>query len=74
MWEEVERFRAVAENGDTFVVVRWRHLVGHRPLRGPTTRHGGAEELRLDDGRAVNWLTEDRFQILDTDQVIRKLG
>lgn len=71
--EEVERFEAEGENGRRYTVVLWAKMVEFRSLKGDVTRHRGATELRLLDGRHVNPKQPGVFEIFDTDEIIRKI-
>jgi hypothetical protein len=75
MWEEIDRFQAVGEDGTVYTVVkRYKPNPAFRRLSGGTSPAGGTTDFVLSDGRDVNQTKEpESFQILDTGEIIRKI-
>jgi hypothetical protein len=73
---EVSRFRARADNGRVYTVIEYQEMIKIdeiRPRGDPTPWHPGAKRLALIDGSPVNQLDPGTFQIVHTNQIIRKL-
>ena len=75
MRREIDRFPCRSEDGDEFTVVIWQKLSTFRPLSGPPQEVAGIKDATLSDGRHVNFKSGeiDTFQILDTDQIIKRI-
>jgi hypothetical protein len=75
MRREIERLNCQGENGDEYTVVIWQRFSTFRPLSGPAVEVAGVKDATLSDGRHVNFVgsKHDAFQILDTDQIIRRV-
>lgn len=71
--EESGRWKATSDNGTVHTVIEYQAIEVFRPISGPSTRLKGVRSLYLSDGRAVNYIDADTFQIVDTDEVIRKV-
>lgn len=68
-----DRFEAVGEDGQRYTVIETRETLTAKPLSGNHTSMFGAADYRLSDGRHVNWIDDETFKILDTNEVIRKV-
>lgn len=73
MRKEVNRYRCRGEDGSEYTVIERQTFTNFRPMSGPSQNVGGALDWILSDGRDVNFVDDDTFQILDTDEVIRKI-
>ena len=70
--KEVDRFDAVSDEGDIYTVVVFQEFTEFRSLTGGSTVPG-LQEFRLLDGSFVNQIDPETFQILDTEETIRKV-
>jgi hypothetical protein len=73
MMRETDRFSARGDGGANYTVIEYREVLTETPLRGRRAEALGARDYRLSDGRHVNWIDNETFQILDTNEVIRKV-
>ena len=73
MKQKVQRFKAVADDGKMFMVIEYADVVSV-PAGGSLLRADGVSSWELSDGRDVNMRDAETFQILDTNQIIRKIG
>jgi hypothetical protein len=69
---EAERFHAASDDGQEFVVIKYRRFTEDRDLSGTSTREL-LPRFRLSDGTPVNSVDAETFKIADTDQIIRKI-
>jgi len=69
-------FYARADDGTMFEVIEWQTEVQFRPLDRGTKLLSGGIAYRLADGRHVNPIENDpmAFEIVDTEQIVRKIG
>lgn len=74
MADEVDRFQAVADDGEEFTVIVYRQTIKGRDLDGTEWTKLGLPDLALVDGSAVNQIDTETFQIVETDKIIRKVG
>ncbi len=75
MWE-VDRFEAESVDGEKFTVVKYQKITKNRNLDGSMSIDSGRSPVLfcLSDGRRVNFIYSETFQIVDTDQIIREVG
>ena len=73
---EVDRFAVKADDGERFILVEYQATTRTLKLDGSTPIAQGKSPtlLRLSDGREVNFIDSETFQIVDTNQIIRKVG
>lgn len=74
MADLIARHIAESDDGETFEVLEYQHYTQARPLSGSPTRLPTVREYFLSDGRDVNWVDSETFKIVETDQIIRKVG
>jgi hypothetical protein len=72
MQEEIERFKAISDDGAEFTVIRHRSIIESRANSEPPTRSKGIPQLTLTDGRIVNQIDPETYQIVETNQIIRR--
>lgn len=72
-WKEVQRIQAQGDDGARYTVIEYVWVTELHPISGEPSSVKGAREWRLDDGRHVNMIDAETFEILDTDEIIRKL-
>ena len=70
---EIDRFYCEDDDGNEYVVIEYQHYaisetLNRAPQEVPTTK-----ECRLRDGKHVNVLGGDLFEIVETDVKIRKV-
>ena len=73
MERETGRFRAVSDDGEGFIVIECQRIIETRTFTG-TLITKGLKRFRLSDGSSVNRLDPETFQIVQTQQIIRKVG
>ena len=71
---EVDRFEAGSGDGEKFSVVKYQKLTKIQNLDGSSSIDSDRSHVlfRLNDGRRANFIDSETFQIVDTDQIIRK--
>ena len=74
MREEIARHECEDDNLSEYTVIEYQNFTTFRPISGPAQRVPTTKMLMLLDGRAVNWIDDNTFQIVETDQIIRKIG
>lgn len=73
MEKEIRRFIAETDDGEKFTIIEYQNFTTHRPINGPSQTIPGLKRLTLLDGSHVNMIDEETFQIVQTDQIIRKI-
>ncbi len=71
---EKERFLAQDDAGRVYTVVIYQETREYRTLSGPSQTIEGALRATLSDGRSLDWIDAETFEIIDTDEIIRKVG
>ena len=71
--EEIGRFRAISDDGEEFTVIQYRSNIESRAHSEPPTRSKGIAQLTLTDGRIVNQIDPETYQIVETNQIIRRI-
>jgi hypothetical protein len=74
MRKEIKRYRCTGDSGRGYNVIERRNFTRFQPLRGPAQDVPGTQDWILSDGRHVNFIDDNTFQILDTDEFVRKIG
>lgn len=69
----VESFKAKGTDGTIYTVQIFQTFRVFKPIDGPATEVGGTKEAVLSNGRHLNLVDDDTFQILDNDEIIRRL-
>jgi len=72
--ELTDQFFAETDEGDEYQVLVYQRAVSFRPLSGPRQQLGGARDYRLADGRDLNPISDDVFEIVETGQILRRVG
>lgn len=70
--KEIDRFDCVDEIGGTYVVIEYETQVLHKPVAGAKKALGGSLSWFLEDGSSVNRLDNDRYKIVETDEIIHR--
>lgn len=66
-----QSFAVYAADGTKLRVITIQHMIDATSMDGPGVVPG-LRELRLEDGRAVNYLDENTFQIVATGEIVRR--
>lgn len=74
MREEIARHECEDDDGSRYTVIEYQNYTRSRPISGPAQNIPTTKELFLSDGRAVTWIDDDTFEIVATDEIIRKIG
>lgn len=72
--KEIQRFRCLGDSGYEYIVIEYQTFRRFQPLSGPAEDIPGAKECFLSDGRDVNFIDDSTFQIVLTDEFIRKIS
>ena len=70
---EKTRFNAVAEDGTTYTVIEIQRYSVFRPLSGAQQERPSSRRYQISTGEEVTPLDGETFQIVCTEQVIRKV-
>jgi hypothetical protein len=73
MRKEIGRHDCRGDSGRQYTVVEYQNYRRFQPLNGPAQDVPGTKELFLSDGRDVNFIDENTFQIVLTDEIVRKI-
>lgn len=71
--EELGRYRCVGDDGTRLTVVEYRYVHVTRDKSG-TRRHLGARQLALETGEAVRYIDAETFEVIDSGELLRRLG
>jgi hypothetical protein len=74
MRKEINRYRCVGDSGRQYTVVEFQNFRRHRTLNNPPQDIPTTKECFLSDGRDVNWIDENTFQVVVTDEFVRKIS
>ena len=75
MRKEIGRYLCVGGDSREYTVIEFQNFrrhpggLNHPPQDYPTTK-----ECFLSDGRDVNWTDDNTFEIVQTDEIIRKVS
>ena len=73
MIREIDRFRAISDDGEMFTVIEYQTYAEFRSS-GEIKRVPAAKELRLTDARHVNYIDPKTFKIVESGQIIQKVS
>lgn len=73
MLKEVARYRCRGERGREFTVIERRHVISPRAISGHLEPALGTATLTTAAGQDVNELDDGSFQIVLTDEILRKI-
>jgi hypothetical protein len=71
--EKATSYLTENEDGVRFTVIEWVTVITSRPLSGPVSISKGARRWTLVDGSDVNYVDDNTFQVLKTDEILRKV-
>lgn len=67
--------RGTDHGGTTYIVIEYQEVIYRTSDHGvKLPEYRGRLVLRLDDGRAVDFVDSETFKIVETDEIIRKIG
>jgi hypothetical protein len=67
MRKEINRYRCVGDSGREYTVIERQNFTRIQPLNSPAQDLPGTLDWILSDGGAVNFIDDNTFQILNTD-------
>ena len=70
---EIGRIKACGQNGAAYTIVEYEKVTTLRPISGASQQVKGSKYLRLTDGRHVNFVDDETFKIVATNEIIRKI-
>ena len=62
----------IDDDGNNYEVEEWQEFIDAGHVQDPGARIPGIKELRLPDGRRVNFKEQSTFEIVDTGKIIRR--
>ena len=74
MRKEIGRYRCIGGSGRQYTVVEYQNFRRYQTLNEPPQDFPTTKECFLSDGRDVNWIDDKTFQIVLTDEFVRKIG
>ena len=74
MRKEINRYRCIGDSGREYTVIEHQNFTRFETLNNPPQEVPGTKGWILSDGRDVNFIDDNTFQILDTDEFIRKIS
>lgn len=72
MRQEIERFQARADDGTLHTVIARQVVIRSRQLGGTRTAKGSVDYVTL-DGRDLDPIDDDTFEIVTTGQTVRRM-
>jgi hypothetical protein len=72
MKREIGRYTCMDAGGTLRTVVEYQNFSTFRPINGRPSEVPGIKDYRLSDGRHVNWVDDMTFQIVETDELLRR--
>lgn len=70
---ETERFETRGESGERYVLIEYTEMTLRQPLNKPEYWIAGAYFHETADGQSVNELDDGTYQILQTDEILRRI-
>lgn len=70
---ETDRFNARSDDGTIYTVIEYQNILESRMLDGSVSRAKGLKSLFLTNGASVNYIDDDTFQVVQTDEIIRRV-
>jgi hypothetical protein len=61
------------KNGDRIGICEFVNMREFRPLDGPVQHAKGARDFETEDGDPVNYVDDNTFQLVMTDEIVRKV-
>ncbi|APO74293.1 hypothetical protein AM571_CH01458 [Rhizobium etli 8C-3] len=73
MLQETDRIQARGESGRIYTVIERTKIISMRMLDGSVSQAKGTKQLSTADGQHVNWIDENTFQIVLTDEILHRI-
>lgn len=70
--KEIERFNAKSDDGQIFTVIISQEYIVTRSLQGRSQELPGLKVAMTSDGSYLNFIDENKFEIVETGTVISK--
>lgn len=70
---ESDQFEAQDDEGNLYTVIEYQLVIESEPISGPSSIMKGTKELFLGNGRAVNYIDDDTFEVVETEKIIRRV-
>jgi len=67
--DEIDRFEAVDASGKTYTIVAYQEFIVTRSHSGNTSRIPSLKRLETIDGKPVNFIRENTFDIVDWENI-----
>ena len=71
--KEVERFNATSEDGQMFTVIIAQEFTVTHPYEGDSKEIPGYKFAVTSDGRDLNFMAENKFEIVESGTIITKV-
>ena len=72
MRREINRYECEGESGKRYTVVEYQNYRQYHPMSGPPQEVPTTKDMYLVDGRDVNAIDDNTFQIVITDEILRR--
>ncbi len=73
MRKEIGRYLCIGDIGREYTVIEYQNFRRYQTLNDPPRDFPTTKECFLSDGRDVNFIDENTFQIVLTDEFVRKV-
>jgi hypothetical protein len=74
MRKEINRYRCIGDSGREYTVIEYQNFTRYQTLNDPPQDVPTTKEWFLSDSQDVNFIDENTFQIVLTDELVRKIG
>ena len=71
---EIDRFNAASDAGVTYTLIVYQDMIDASSQDSPDAELPGRKHLTTSGGLTVNYIDAKTFKIVQTDEVIRKIG
>lgn len=66
-------FKCTDDDGKIYTVIEHTKIVTFKPNSGVAEKTKGTKSLYLSNGHSVNYIDGEKFQVVETDAIIRKI-
>ncbi len=70
----IEEFDAVSESGQVHSIIVWQEWHDVGTASDPTAKVPGLKEMITSEGIHVNYIDPNTFKLVNTDEIIRRVG
>ncbi len=71
---EKERFKVRTDTGKEYTVIIYQEYIDVSSLDNPHAEIEGFKELRTSSGLHLNFIDPKTFKVVETNEIVRKLG